>query len=281
MIALLGAAGFIGSYVVGRLKGHQEPFIGLDLFTPRNRPDVHFADINDPLRLESIFIESGINTVLHLVGLPQIGLCEKNPHLSYRLNTQSVETTLEVMRKTDVPMITFASTAAIYPEHRKVYGCHKFLGEELIKTYSDSYGFDYCILRLCNVFGHNPSIGKDVLSVLIRRAKHEQELVINGANKFRDFIHVSDVATVFALSHHKLVNKTWDVGTGTKTTFRELAEMVAEAIPETEYRCVEDPDDDTGYVPSPEKIQNLTTALGRSLSDSKKSLKQHIRKYAK
>ena len=194
-IMVLGGAGFIGSHVINELVSANLSTISYDLFRDdalEEKAKWIKADVLEISTIERIFFEYEINSAIHLIGLPTIGYCKRNPHLSFLLNVTSVHNSLEAMRKTNTERIVFASTAAVYGRAFSnlqlketdeanpvtIYGHHKLIAEQLIKSYSESYGIEYIILRLFNVYGVNPSLGKDVISIFIRKALSKEPILI-------------------------------------------------------------------------------------------------------
>jgi UDP-glucose 4-epimerase len=290
MIAIVGASGFIGSSLVKEMISQKKEPLAVDIVKPKGDYNWLIADILQPAVIERIFFEYSVETVVHLIGLPQISHCEKDPHFSYLLNTQSVHNTLEAMRKTGVQKIVFASSAAVYRFHDEaaseteqlapstMYGYHKYISEELIKAYSNSYGINFTILRLFNVFGHNPQLGKDVISIFLRRAKNGEPIIVKGKHKYRDFIHVKDVAKAFVASTSVRVNNAViNIGTGVKLTLGELVDMISEMFPnlKVEYESVAD--DRTGLIANNILCRTLLNITATNPYDG---IKEHIRRYA-
>jgi len=291
MIAIVGASGFIGSLLVEKLLSEQKEPLAIDIVKPKTDRNWLIADIADTASIERVFFEYSVETVIHLVGLPQIDLCQKDPHFSYLLNTQSVHNTLEAMRKTGVKKIVFASSAAVYGTREgavserevaspnAIYGFHKFVSEELIKAYSISYGIDFTILRLFNVYGQDPQVGRDVISIFLRQAKNGEQLTVKGKNKYRDFIHVKDTVRAFAASlSAQTPNSIVNVGTGKKTALGELVEMLKEVFPKIKVEYQHAADDGTGLIANNELCRKL---LHLTPTDPRNGIKEHIRRYAK
>src|SRR5467141_1658952 len=243
-VLVVGGSGFIGGTVVQSLTKRGIETIGYDLIHTSSADFQKIwirADILEMQSIERIFFEYNIDSIVHLVGLPAIDYCQKNPHFSFLLNVMSVQNTLEAMRMADINKIVFASSATIYGNNSAtplmetgetkpttVYGWHKLIAEDAIRSYSEAYGIKSTILRLFNVYGGNPKLGKEVISIFINRALKNEPLLVKGPEKFRDFIHMEDVAEVFtkALTSPAADNMTVNIGTGKKTTLKQVASIV-------------------------------------------------------
>src|SRR5271157_1143274 len=163
-IMVVGGSGFIGSRLVQELSKARMSVISYDLVQDSSTSEdlkAVRADILDLYPLDRMFFDHAVECVIHLVGLPVVSYCERNPHLSYLLNIASVQTTLEAMRKADVKRLIFASTASVYKpttgapsneddkvEPSGIYGRHKLIAERTIEAYAISYGLQATVLRL-------------------------------------------------------------------------------------------------------------------------------------
>lgn len=248
------------------------------------------ADVLSLAALERIAFEYRLDSIIHLVGLPAIDYCEKNPHFSFQLNVESVQHSLELMRLADIKRIVFASTASVYGDRYKnavresdvpspvsLYGHHKLMAEQSIRGYAESYGLDYVILRLFNVFGSQPEVGKDIISVLIRSALAKKPVVLKGPNKFRDFVHVDEVAKGF-ISALKLNEKSiLNFGTGRKTSLHDVANMVKESFSDLQLVVEQTKDDGTGLFADTSRQKEK---LGFLPSQTNSALKDHIARFA-
>lgn len=292
---IAGGSGFIGSEAIKLLtKTDMEP-ISFDKIPSHNGCEGTKWINGDVLNLSSVervLSEYPIDTILHLVGMPVVEACEKNPNLSFLLNVMSVQNTLEAMRLHDVEKIIFASSATVYGALQSepikesdsaypttLYGYHKLIAEHVIKSYAQSYGLDYTILRLFNVYGADPQLGKEVISIFIRKALKGEPLLVKGSQKFRDFVQVADVAQAFLKSHGKNGSKSvLNIGSGTKTSLGEIARIVKEYFPEIEVKEESAPDDGTGLQAD---ISLAKSTLNFEPLLPEKGIREHIAKYSK
>lgn len=294
-VMILGGSGFIGSEVVKRLSSEGIETISYDIIQSNAAGEKTRSLRANILELQSInriFFEYDVKAVIHLIGLPAINYCEKNPHFSFLLNVMSVQNTLEGMRKADINRVVFASSAAVYGHSSDkpveethstnpttVYGYHKLIAENAIKAYGNSYGIGYVILRLFNVYGSNPQTGKDVISIWIRNALKREPLVVKGPNKFRDFVHVNDLVQAFekALASN-LSSNVLNIGTGIKTTLREIADKVKLCFPVVQIKEELTPDDGTGlYANANLAKEQLGFSSREPLNGIEQFLKEHVR----
>lgn len=262
---MVGGSGFIGRKVSEHLRTRDLKIVSFDLVQTASTDDTSLvkADILDPQALQRLLHEYEVQAIVHLVGLPAVDECQRNPQFSFQLNSLSVQSTLEAARLTDIPRVFLASSASVYgarkdrepmsevtsPEPDTVYGYHKLIAEMMLESYSDSYGINGTAFRIFNVYGADYKLGKDVLSFFLRSALASRPLVVKGGEKFRDFVHVDDVAEAFALAilsdkHLKVLN----VGTGTCLSLRELAGLVKEQFPKISVAEEPDPEDGSGRV---------------------------------
>jgi len=294
-VLVIGGSGFIGSVVVQSLSRRGVEAIGYDLIHT-NSADFQKnwirADILDIQSIERIFFEYNIDSIVHLVGLPAIDLCQKNPHFSFLLNVMSVQNTLEAMRMADIPRIVFASSATVYGNHSDkplketdkthpttIYGWHKLMAENAIQAFGDAYGIKSTILRLFNVYGGDPKLGKEVISIFINRGLRGEPLVVKGPEKYRDFVHIEDVAEAFSKSVTGNNNNsiTMNIGTGTRTTLKQLALMVNSRFPNSKIVVEMSADDGTGLNAN---VGVAKEALEFSARSPKTGIPKHIKKYA-
>jgi UDP-glucose 4-epimerase len=143
------------------------------------------------------------------------------------------------MRKANAKKIVFSSSASVYgyqtkekvseedlPRPDTIYGFHKLLSEQIIKSYKERYGMDFLILRLFNIYGGDPTCKKDVISLFIKRLLDKKPLILMDPNKFRDFVHVEDVAQAFQKAcNTNISNEVLNVGSGIKITLRQLVDI--------------------------------------------------------
>jgi dTDP-L-rhamnose 4-epimerase len=117
-----------------------------------------------------------------------------------------------------------------------IYAATKSVQEDLIRISCSSSGIGYAILRLQNVYGERQSLNNPytgILSIFSTRIRHGLHLpIFEDGNESRDFVHVEDVANVFATSLRTQIplNRPINVGGGVKISVLHVAQELSRAF---------------------------------------------------
>jgi nucleoside-diphosphate-sugar epimerase len=126
------------------------------------------------------------------------------------------------------PGTGLAETSPLEP--RSPYARHKAEEDELVQQLGDVAGVRWITLRLFNVFGRYERPTR-LLPHLVAQLSRGQEASVTHGAQVRDFTDVDDAAGAFPLAlaaPERAWNRLYHVGSGTGTTVREFAELVAE-----------------------------------------------------
>ena len=126
----------------------------------------------------------------------------------------------------------FVESAAVQPV--SVYGNSKAWGEHQTAAVLGGAGISYAVVRYFSVYGEPPVVKERshswVVAWFAMRAALGLPLHLNGGgHQIRDMVHVEDIATgtLCALVAPRAHNETVNIGTGTGTSIRQVAELVA------------------------------------------------------
>lgn len=255
-ILILGGSGFIGTHVASRLVAEGQEASIFDVARPA-KAGVPFVkgDVFDAKSLAHAV--AGSDVLVDLIGLADVGVCQREPERSFRLNVASLAYVLEAARQTHVRKVVFPSSAAIYgkvetvpidetqaPNPSTVYAWHKWMAELLLKSYRQSYHVGYVILRLFNVLGEG---NQGVVHHYVEMARTEKRIRGFGRDQLRDFVDASDVASAFHLAavHPEVSDKVINIGSGDGVKIGDIAGMVASLVPGTKVEFEEKAD----YIP--------------------------------
>ena len=245
-ILVTGGAGFIGSHTCVELLERGKNIVVVDDFS-NSKPssleavkkitgkDFKIYNINylDKKKLEKVFKENSIDSVINFAGFKAVGESVKEPLKYYINNINGMLNLLDVMKENNVKKIIFSSSATVYGEsdiyefNEKMprgkttnpYGTTKAMIEKILEDlYASDNTWDICILRYFNPVGAHKSglLGEDPKGIpnnlmpYIQRvaAGSLKELSIFGndydtpdGTGVRDYIHVVDLAIghVYAL----------------------------------------------------------------------------------
>jgi UDP-glucose 4-epimerase len=245
-VLITGASGFIGQSLVRKFKAaHQE--VGVyDIEKPSITPRKYIkGDIFDFEKLKEVVKEHDV--IIHLVGLADSGIAQREPEKSFRLNVMSLQNVLEACRPYRNKKLLFPSSAAVYgitedlpikehlhPNPTNIYSWHKYICEEIIRAYHDNFGLEYVILRLFNVYGKG---SKGVINAFVENAAREETIESFGPYQYRDFVYAGDVAEAFYKSamYEKAKNKIINIGSGKGIQIREILDLIHEIYPSAKW----------------------------------------------
>lgn len=224
-ILITGGSGFIGSNIFHKLKKNHKIFI-YDKLKPHFNAKLIKGDLNQKKKLRLILKKNNINCIIHLAAALGVRDTEKNPKKVLSVNIDGTRNLLESIPGSKVKLLLFTSSSEIYGETNKngvkendkfnpksVYAHTKIIGEELIKTYSKIYKFDYLIFRLFNVCGLGQK-NEFVISKFINNAKKKGLIRVYGSgNQIRCFCHVNDATEAMTkLIKSKYRNDAFNIG---------------------------------------------------------------------
>ncbi len=120
------------------------------------------------------------------------------------------------------------------PNPSSVYGSTKLAQEHVLGSWTGSHDVALSVLRLQNVYGAGQSLTNPytgIVSLFSQLAREEQSIPLYEDGEItRDFVYIDDVADalVAAIATPPAERRrTLDVGTGERTTIRDLASAIA------------------------------------------------------
>ena len=246
-ILVTGGAGFIGSHVVEYLLQAGYETVIVDNFQSGQRESVHpkakliEMDINSPL-LESVFVLEKPDIVIHLAAQIDVVVSIKDPIYDAEQNILGTIRLLKYCQIYNVQKIIFASSCAVYGETEdcsipesfpinplSYYGLSKATSEKYIQLTHFLSQLRYTILRYANVYGPRQTINGEggVVSVFFGKILNgETPTIFGDGEQTRDFVYVKDIAIANLLAVTKGDNEIINIGTDTKTSVKELLNMI-------------------------------------------------------
>lgn len=227
-----GAAGFIGSRVMGELARRGDTVVGLDNFNdyydvalkkarlewldpdrrhagldPASRWSFHTIDITEKPALDALFAAEHFDTVVHLAAQAGVRYSIGHPYECLESNVTGFLNVLEACRNNGVRHLVFASSSSVYGQRNEIpfseadkadspvslYAATKRADELMAHAYSQLYGFAVTGLRFFTVYG--PWGRPDMAPMRFARAILAGEPIelYNNGDMVRDFTYIDDV----------------------------------------------------------------------------------------
>jgi UDP-glucose 4-epimerase len=248
-----GAAGFLGSALSNRLahEGHQVR--GLDDLSAgdpsRLQPDVLFTrgDVADRPKLWTLLQD--IDSVYHLAARVSVPESMLYPREYNAVNVGGTVSVMEAMRDVGVRRVVLISSGSVYgdketqplsektsPDPASPYAVSKLAAEYYVRTIGALWGIETVVLRVFNAYGPGqplPAAHPPVIPHFLRQTAQNGSLIIHGqGQQTRDFVFVDDVveAMVASATAPSIDRTVLNIGSGTETSIRTLAQHVIEAV---------------------------------------------------
>lgn len=254
---VVGGAGLIGSHVTeALLREDVEEVVVYDNFVRGTRENLatalddprcsvfeHGGDImqTDVLRVAL----DGADGVFHLAALWLLH-CQDFPRAAFDVNMRGTFNVIEACIDVEVERLVYSSSASVYGDaveepmtedhpfnFENFYGATKVAGEAMLRALHHRFGLDFAGLRYMNVYGPRQDYRGAYIAVIMRMLDsidREEPLVVYGdGSQAYDFVHVADCATAnLCAMKAETVDGFYNVGTGVRTSIKEVAELLLE-----------------------------------------------------
>ena len=215
MISLYGA-GFVG----GHFANMYHEFVdvqGRDERNPKHKDILYFISTVDNYNVHDK-ITLDVDTNLHV-------LCEVLDHCRSEDITFNFISSWFVYGKGITPA---SETSSCNPQG--FYSITKYCAENLIRSFAQTTGMKYRILRLCNVMGpgdRKANRKKNAIQWMINELKADRDVkMYDNGSHCRDIMHVDDVCRAIKLVMDKgELNETYNIGSGIPTTVSEIMSL--------------------------------------------------------
>lgn len=244
---ILGANGFIGSYLVDKLAAEGFQVIAFDRFSnPAKFKDsknisIVRSDIDNFTEIEKALEKS--DAVFHCFSGTTPSTANDNPYVDININLLTTVKLLELAVEHKIKKIVFISSGGgVYgiqseqgevsetdrPEPVSPYGICKLAIEHYLGYYKRRYGLDHIIYRVTNPYGPRQAFkhNQGVIPVFIDSFINNKPIeVIGDLDTSRDFIYIDDVVNMIVASFSKITKyNLYNIGYGDQTTLSEIIE---------------------------------------------------------
>jgi UDP-glucose 4-epimerase len=249
-ILITGGFGFFGRAVARKFRQSGWRIVGLGRghWAPEDALK-HGFDIwlDANVSFDSLMtLRESFDIVVHCAGNGSVGFSLTNPLQDFQKTVQGTIELLEYMRVTrSTAMLVYPSSAGVYGAKDDApiretdtlnpispYGYHKRIAEELLESYSKSYGIRVGIVRFFSIFG--PGLAKQLLWDASQKLRASSGGVANfwgTGEETRDWIFHEDAAQLMvevARSPERFT--VLNGASGQRTTVRETLDMLKVAL---------------------------------------------------
>jgi UDP-glucose 4-epimerase len=254
---VIGGAGLIGSHVTEALlredvgevviydnfvRGTREN-LATALEDPRCSVFEQGGDIMQTDVLQSAL--DGADGVFHLAALWLLH-CQDYPRAAFDVNIRGSFNVFEACVAAGVERLVYSSSASVYGDavdepmtedhpfnFENFYGATKVAGEAMLRALHHRFGLAYAGLRYMNVYGPRQDYRGAYIAVIMKMLdsidRGEPLVVYGDGSQAYDFVYVGDcaAANVCAMKADT-ADRFYNVGTGVRTTIKEVAERLLE-----------------------------------------------------
>jgi len=253
----IGGAGLIGSHTIEAVLeedvGEIVVFDNFSRGTARNLeqalkdPRVRIFDIKGDILQTDVLDQAlkGIDGVFHFAALWLLH-CQDYPRTAFDVNVGGTFNVLDACVRAGVGRLVYSSSASVYGDaveepmtedhpfnNENFYGATKIAGEAMARAYHHRFGLNYVGLRYMNVYGPRQDDKGAYVAVIMKMLeaieRKEPLTVFGDGSQAYDFVHVSDCGRANLLAMKAdIVDRFYNVGTGKRTSIRELTELLLE-----------------------------------------------------
>lgn len=255
-VLITGGAGFIGSHLQDSFLEAGFKVVIFDDLSWGNRDYIDsrasfvHGSILDHDALVDLMGRHCFDLVVHCAASLEVTLSQDSPAIDLDLNTRGTINVLESMRKSGVTRLVNFSSACVYGfgdigmaptsvsnspvQPQWGYGSSKASAEIYTLQYARTYGLCVTNYRPGIICGPREWYGR-ALTVFLNRALTGQKIVVFGdGQQERDFTHIKDVKDIVMTELEKRVRSsgvnTYNIGTGTAVSIRDLASMIGDKL---------------------------------------------------
>ena len=287
-VLVTGHNGYVGTVLVPMLvkAGHDVVGLDTDLYQAAT-----FGEENDTVAVPAIQKDvrdvthadiEGFNAILHLAGLSNDPLGDLNPELTYEINHQASVRLAQIAKELGVERYIFSSSCSNYgagvddwlTEESAFnpvtpYGKSKVMVEQDVAKMADD-NFSPTFLRSATAYGVSPRLRFDLVINNLTAWAYTTGLVYlkSDGTPWRPVVHIEDMALAFVAALHAprelIHNEAFNVGRPEENyRIRELAEIVAEVVPNSRVEFAE------GASPDKRNYRVDSSKIARTLPEYK------------
>ncbi len=247
-VVVTGGAGFLGTYVVGKLveRGCR------NIFVPRSRQ----YDLTQAGQVQKMYNDFQPDIVIHLAAVVGgIGANQKNPGKFFYDNLMMGTQLMEQGRLHGLEKFVAIGTVCSYPKYCRVpfheseiwdgypeetnapYGLAKKMMLVQSQAYREQYGFNSVFLLPANLYGPGDNFNPEsshVIPALIKKCRdavaagHDRIIVWGDGTASREFLYAADAAEgILLATEHYNESEPVNLGNGQEIQIKDIVTTIA------------------------------------------------------
>jgi len=251
-IVVTGCAGFIGSHLTEMLLNDGYTVLGVDKLTYAGKMEnmeefinkhskfkFYNIDITSTIDLESLFVDQKVQLIINCAAETHVDNSIKNCDAFLHTNIIGVKNILEICKKYDIPLLHF-STDEVYGDTlsgsyietdqlnpKNPYSASKAAADFLIKSYHNTYGIKYILVRPSNNFGPRQHKEKFIPTILKNLALNKKIPVYGNGKQIREWTYVKDTCkAVIHIIAHGNYGETYNISSNVEKENIDIVNMI-------------------------------------------------------
>jgi UDP-glucose 4-epimerase len=303
--ALIFGAGLIGTFAARYLVEAGIKVVAADLdpvpdyfarFGSKQNVELVSCDMLNPTSISTLLTTHKVDAIVLTAGLTG-KICALDPKRAWEVNVNGTKTVAQCALDAGVKRLIFISSFAVYgnpnvdritetvlPQPISEYGRTKVAAEEVLTTFRNR-GLDVFILRPCGIYGLlrpgclGSHSGQFIQSVLFQGLSKGEVTIESTSTIADEYLYVKDLAraiTLVTLCDRQLSEFIFNVGSGQKTTVKDLCLALKRVLPKVRVNLEIIDGNDTPPIP-PLDISRLQKILDFQLEyDLTKGLNNYL-----
>lgn len=257
-IMITGAGGFIFSNFLRSALYEKQPYhfiavdkisssIGLNNIYSNKNITNYIADITDKHILGRIVELEKPDIIIHAAALTSVDDAFVSPSEYTHNNVMGTQIVCEVAAKFKINRLIYISTDEVYGQliseidqswteeaqlsPRNLYSATKASGEHIVRSYGNSHGLNYNIIRMSNNYGSRQTVNKFIPRAVKSLLKNEKIKIYGQGQEIRDWLHTADsYSGVMTVIEKGLSGETYNIGANQEFSNIETAQLICKAM---------------------------------------------------
>jgi len=207
-VLITGITGFVGSNLAKKLRSLGGIVYGISRSLASDKRNLR-ANMLDYSVINNFIKDSNIKICFHLAGESLVEVGQKDPYLTFKINTEGTLNILEIARKNTMEKIIIASTAHVYgnnklpyleeytPKPSRPYETSKACTDLIAQSYANTFELPVLIPRFVNIYGPGDLNFSRLIPKTIKAVLSNTTPKMWGGKAIRDYLYIDDAISAY------------------------------------------------------------------------------------